>query len=187
MHETSLKFKESIQTNPCSTCDAPCCRIVMIPIKIPVNLMDLDYVRYLLNFSNLEVAVTKTGTWALLLHEQCNLFDANSSLCKTHGTADQPLTCKYYNPHQCWYQTNFSSTEPNDIYILNQQTFNHWIQLVNLGEGGNVISAPSFEESVQALAEVRGQDPHLHRSEVIGQPTRMTEVTKTCSDTPADG
>ena len=148
-----LTFKECNNSNPCLKCVAPCCQVIMIPHRIPATLMDLDFVRYLLNFPRIEVAVSKRGDWLILIREVCGHFDQESHLCKVHGTSEQPLTCQYYNPYQCWYRPNLSVDNPRDIYVLKRETFDYWLQRVRFNENGEVISAPDFEESREILKE----------------------------------
>ncbi len=148
-----LTFKDCSNGNPCLNCTAPCCRVIMIPHKTPATFMDLDFIRYLLNFPRIEVAVSKSGEWLILIREVCRQFDQDSHSCKVHATNEQPFTCQYYNPYQCWYKPNLAFTSPRDICILKRETFEYWTQWVRLNEISEVISAPDFEESRKLLQE----------------------------------
>src|SRR5690348_12621632 len=116
MNLIKLTVKEYNYSNPCLKCNSPCCQVITIPHKVPVTLMDLDFIRYLVNFPRIEVAVSRSGDWLILIRDVCQHFDRESYLCKVHGTNEQPLTCQYYNPFQCWYKRNFTTANPHDLY-----------------------------------------------------------------------
>ena len=173
MTDSGLTFQEHNERNPCVGCSAPCCQVISIPYKVPATFMDFDYVRYLLNFPRLEIAVARAGEWSILLREICSHFDQQARACQVHGTAEQPMTCRYYNPHQCWYKPNLASAEPQSIYILTRETFPHWLQQVRFAEQGEVISIPDFEASRQLLRDIKEAQP-VSGAEVVPMPGHST-------------
>lgn len=125
----------------------------MVQLQTPTKLMDFDYFRYLLNFPRLQVAISRSGSWLLIIRETCEHFDPDTSQCKVHNTSEQPITCQYYNPYQCWYRPNFAAAEPRDLCILTRETFPLWMRHVTFSESGALISAPDFEDSRRLLRQ----------------------------------
>jgi hypothetical protein len=113
--------------------------------------MEMDYIRYILNFPEVNVTVSKNGDWGILLDKICIHFNEENLNCKIHGTPSQPKTCSYFNPFQCNYRLNLEESEPQNIYILDREKFEHWIQYVKFDENGKIIDGPSFEKSVEIL------------------------------------
>jgi len=113
--------------------------------------MELDYIKYLLNFSRIEMAVSTAGDWSILVRDECRHFDRENHLCRVHGTSEKPVTCQAYNQYQCWYRPNFASLHPRDIYVLTQDTFELWSRRISVDENGDIVSWPDFEESKEIL------------------------------------
>ncbi len=154
MSDNQLNFAEFRQSNPCFGCPAPCCRMQLIPCNTPTNFMDLDYVRYMLLFQDTEVIVRQNGTWSLIKWEQCSAFDDGKCLCKLHNTPQKPHICEMYNAYDCWYKKNFVLTDSKEIYRLNLERFDLWIQEIQFAENGNIISAPDFNQSLDILLNI---------------------------------
>ena len=148
-----LTFTQYLEQNLCHSCQAPCCQIILIPTSVPATFMEIDHIRYRLNFSRLEMAVSKTGDWFILVHDTCGYFDKEAKMCAVHGSDKQPLTCKHYNPHHCWYWLNLESAEAPDIYILNRASFEYWVDWLKFNKNGEIVAAPNFKESQEILDE----------------------------------
>jgi hypothetical protein len=50
-------FTSAVEPGPCHGCEAHCCRTLAIPFPTPRTFMDFDYVRFMLNFDRVGVAV----------------------------------------------------------------------------------------------------------------------------------
>jgi len=150
-------FEEFNENYPCEECSAPCCRYLIIPHKSPSTWMDLDFIRYMLNFPDINVTVSKAGEWGILIHQDCLNFDEKDQKCKVHNTSTQPKTCSYFNPYQCNYRLNLDAKEPNSIYILDREKFMHWVKYVKFSENGVIVDGPSFEKSKEILKKFEQQ------------------------------
>jgi hypothetical protein len=148
-----LSFDERIAQSPCSVCSAPCCRVVMLPHATPATLMDIDYVRYMVNFPSIELVVTKNGEWKVVVYDTCRHFDRSKHRCGVHGTAEQPLTCQYYNEFRCSYKSLLNAPDPAEAYFLNSENFAVWAQELEFNDNGEIVAAPSFERAKQLLVQ----------------------------------
>jgi len=168
-----LSFAELNEGNPCVGCPAPCCRIQLFPLDVPRTFSDLDYIRYMLLFPGTEFVVSTTGEWSMLKWADCRELELGSCTCKVHGTPAQPRICVQYNAYNCWYQRNFVTTQPLDLYRLDRHRFEVWIKSLGFDADRRIVSAPTFEESVAILAEVPIEpalalDPRLTKGEPAG-------------------
>jgi hypothetical protein len=118
--------------------------------------MDIDFVRYLLNFPTINVAVSKNGDWSILIKQDCIYFDDPNKECKIHNKPEQPKTCAYFIPYQCNYKLNLDKS-PSTIYILGRETFDTWVQAIKFDDNGQLIAAPSFEQSEKILANINSK------------------------------
>jgi hypothetical protein len=151
MKNARFSFDEYKDKNPCGGCSSPCCKNLLIVHKVPVTWMDLDYIRYLLNFPKIQVTISKKGEWGILIDMSCNHFDQKSENCKVHGTSEQPRTCVYYNPYQCLYKKKLLDKDLMTIYKLDRERFEHWVQFIKFDDNGSIVDAPSFEKSLEIL------------------------------------
>src|SRR6266540_7447207 len=184
---TAAKFEEFLTNNPCSGCQAPCCQLVMIPYRPPVTFMDIDYIKYLLNFPAIDLAVAKTGDWSILIRDTCQHFDRETHLCNVHGTDEKPLTCRNYNQYQCWYKPNFSLLQPRDIYIINKENFADWLELISFDENGEITSAPDFEQATALFSSAKASaraEPQA--SQIVPSPLIFFEDEGSSGKTGAD-
>lgn len=149
---TALSFAEVGQHNPCAGCPAPCCRMQLVPYKVPRTAFDIDHVRYMLLFPSTELIVGPAGDWFVLKWEDCRKLDAEACLCTVHGTPEQPRICVTYNAFDCWYRRNFVTDSPPELYRLNLERFERWVQGLLFDEQGAIVEAPCFEEA-QALVK----------------------------------
>lgn len=149
-----LTFSQFNQENPCLGCPAPCCRMQLIPYRVPQTFMDMDHVRYMLLFPNTEMVVTLAGDWFVLKWEQCREFEAGTCTCKIHESVTQPRICFAYNAYNCWYKRNFVTEEPAELYRLNLARFDAWVGQILFDETGKIVSAPCFEDSSEFMKQI---------------------------------
>lgn len=154
MTNNTFSFAEFSQSNPCFGCPAPCCRMQLIPCKIPASFKDLDYVRYMLLFPDTEAIVKQDGGWGLIKWVQCGAFDDQKFLCTLHNTPEKPQICSTYDAHNCWYKKSFVLTDSQELYRLNSARFEVWIKEIQFAENGNIISAPDFNRSLELLKDI---------------------------------
>lgn len=142
------------QSNPCAGCPAPCCQMQLVPYRTPKTFMEVDHVRYLLLFPGTEMAVTTNGDWFYLRWVQCQEFDSEGCLCKVHHTPQQPRICFTYNAYDCWYKRNFVTDAPPNLYRLNLERFNVWVNEILFDEAGQIAQAPPFEDAQAIVKEI---------------------------------
>jgi Fe-S-cluster containining protein len=139
-------FPGAAADNPCEGCSAPCCQVVLTTHKTPASFMDLDYLRYLCGFPDIELIVDEAGEWRVASWKRCG-FLTDDALCGVHGTARKPKTCVFFNPHGCWYRRNFHEKgEAPDIARLNAAAFEAMLAQVVIDDAGNIESVPSWQE-----------------------------------------
>lgn len=89
--------------NLCEYCNAKCCRYFALPIDMPENYQEFDFVRWYLLHEKAAVFV-EDKTWYLVVHTKCkNLQDDNR--CGIYET--RPQICKEYSTKKCEFDDNF--------------------------------------------------------------------------------
>lgn len=154
MTDTLFSFADYNESNPCFGCPAPCCRMQLIPCKIPASFTDLDYVRYMLLFPDTEVIVNQNGGWGMIKWVHCRAFDEKNFKCKLHNTPEKPQICRLYDAHNCWYKKNFVQITSPQLYRLNLERFEVWIKEVKFDGNGNIVSAPDFTRSLDMVKAI---------------------------------
>lgn len=147
METTSKTFFQIAESNPCTGCSAPCCRMLLIPHPTPVNYMDLDYILYMLGFPNIEIVLSQSGQWQVLVNQVCTMLDQETKLCTVHGTPRKPKTCTFFNPYRCWYKRNFSTDQQStELVRLNRSTMETIMSLVRFDDQETIIQIPTWEK-----------------------------------------
>lgn len=154
MFASELSFSDYGQRNPCYSCPAPCCRLQLIPYGAPTTFMHLDFIRYMLLFPNTEVIVSRNGNWNIVKWEDCREFDITTQKCKLHNSPIKPRTCAMYNPYNCWYKKIFVLQGSEEVYRINIERFNIWINEIRFDEDGQIVEAPDFERSLEVLKNI---------------------------------
>lgn len=169
-------YYEIVEINPCEGCPAPCCKMLLTPQQLPQTIRDIDHMRYSILFENSEIALSSGGDWSLIKWQNCTLLEQKKCTCSVHGTSKQPLICKDFSPHQCWYKRNFVKGESqSDIYRLNRQRFEIWIEEIAFDELGVITSFPDFEQirkkldniPIEPVFEMNSQ--YVKSTQVIGE------------------
>ena len=139
-------FLEITEENVCANCSAPCCRVLLVPHQTPVNFMDLDLIRYMVGFNNVQMILKNDGSWRLLMDQTCRLLDQKTNLCTVHGTPRQPKTCVFFNPHECWYRTNFEKNDRTPNFIrIDMDKLEALLPHIRFDEHGNILEIPTWE------------------------------------------
>ena len=144
--QNGLGFEQFKLANPCQSCEAPCCKMLLIPYQTPNTFMDLDYVKYMLGFPGINMILYQNGTWQVQVEQNCRHLNTEDNTCKIHNTPHKPKTCVFFNPYNCFYKRNFSEEHPRNIIIINARSFDILINQIEFDKLGNIISIPSQEE-----------------------------------------
>jgi hypothetical protein len=107
--------------------------------------MDLDSIRYMINFQNVEFVLNLDGTWQLVIDRPCRLLDLHTIRCTVHNTPSMPKTCKYFNPYHCWYKRNFTTDDPPDLIRFTAKAFDMILSQVRFDENQAIVELPDWE------------------------------------------
>src|SRR5262249_40380593 len=146
-----LTTQEAIDP-PCLACaETPCCTWLPLQTFELHGLMDVDYVRYLLNFESVNVGVAASGTWSAYLFRDCRNLDENHA-CRVHGTDLQPSVCKHYNPYSCWYRKSVVPEVGEDFATVDRGRFAVFEEGLLFDERRMLVQKPSWDELVERFA-----------------------------------
>jgi len=151
-------FLEMAQENPCTSCIAPCCRVLLIPHKPPATFLEMDYIRYMVGFKNVEMIVSSDGQWQVCVKEICQLLDEETNLCTVHNTPRQPKVCVNYNPYHCWYQRNLTTDNPPEIIRLDMEAMEVILPHVLFDTDGNIKEVPNWEKMQELVMRSRSRE-----------------------------
>lgn len=143
--QNERNFEQLKLANPCHNCEAPCCKMLLIPYPTPNTFMDLDYVKYMLGFPGINMILYKNGTWQVQVEQNCRHLNLENNLCDLHGTPHKPKTCSFFNPYNCFYKHNFIGDNPRSIIKIDANSFEILINQIQFDELGKIISIPAQE------------------------------------------
>jgi Fe-S-cluster containining protein len=87
----------------CTYCPAKCCRYFALPIDMPKQWEDFEYIRWFLFHERAAIFIDE-GDWYLLVYTKCkHLRDDN--LCGIYDT--RPQICREYSTHNCEYEDDW--------------------------------------------------------------------------------
>lgn len=175
-------FKQISQMNPCTGCPAPCCRVQVVPYRIPATYTEIDFIYYMLQFPRTEMVVTLTGDtvgWSIVKWEDCGAFEASTFTCKLHHMPEKPRMCRAYDAYNCWYKRCFVVERSPEVNRLDMARFKAWVNEIQFADDGKIISAPDFERSVEILNDMP-IEPHFQMltSEALASDPRTTDASQ---------
>ncbi len=144
--QVSLSYEEAI-TSPCQGCHALCCCYLPLQVLPARNLMEIDYIRYLLDFPCLVAGFSMGGQWSIYYVMPCRYLDLDNRRCKVHGTSEQPKTCVAYNEHDCWYYRAIRG-EAIGFLHFDRHRFEQLLPLITFDRDRNITSVPSWDQMV---------------------------------------
>jgi hypothetical protein len=149
-----LSFAEAV-TSPCASCgDTPCCTYLPLRTFEVKTLMDLDYIRFLLNFDGIVIGLTSSGTWSAYLHRDCRFLEPDTHACTVHSTAQQPSVCRHYNPYTCWYRPAMDPVVSPDFVFVDRPRLEVLLPLVVFDVRRTIESTPSWATLQEAFASM---------------------------------
>ena len=90
--------------NLCEYCTAKCCHYFALPIDIPKELKDFEYIRWYLLHDRASVFV-EDGDWYLLVHTTCKHLQEDHR-CGIYDT--RPQICRDYSTDECEYEDQWT-------------------------------------------------------------------------------
>lgn len=138
-------YEEYSRADYCSDCDAPCCRMLLIPYVAPTTFMEMDYIKYMLGFPGINLIFHRDGTWQIQVEQTCRHLESEKSTCALHDTPLKPKTCCYYNPFNCYYKRNYSRSRPQDLVRIDHEIFDALIAETEFDGEGNIVAIPPLD------------------------------------------
>lgn len=149
-----LTFDALAAKQGCEGCSAACCRMLTFPHRCPQTFLDVDYIRYMLGFPNIEILIDSDGEWSVSVLQTCRHLNTASNRCSVHGTPRKPHICTSFAADQCWYHRNFVSERPPELVRLDGERFEAVLSLLQFDDLGRIVQAPNWEK----LREIAGSD-----------------------------
>ena len=143
---STKNFEELAQAKPCAGCAAHCCRMLLIPHPTPMNFLDLDYIRYMVAFQNVDMLLDSAGHWQVRLRQTCSLLDPVSKLCTVHDTPRQPKICVNFPATQCWYRRNFEPARPEEVITIDMRAMELLLESVGFDDAGQIVEIPAWSK-----------------------------------------
>lgn len=129
--------------DPCTGCDAPCCKTLLFPHPVSTTAADLDYLRFCLGFPGLELGVSD-GAWSLVVKTTCRHLADNR--CSIFGRPERPMLCTYFDASHCAYRTQFGTPRPEGFVHLRLEELDALTSAVALDDTGRIVELPSAEQ-----------------------------------------
>jgi hypothetical protein len=148
----SLSFAQALES-PCRDCIGLCCCYLPLQVVPARNLMEVDYIRYLLAFPRLQAGFGVDGQWSIYYTMPCRHFDAGTHHCRVHGTPAQPRTCVAYNEHDCWYQRAISPASKGFL-LFDRRRFEELLGRMTFDKERSIASVPSWDEMVSLCDQI---------------------------------
>lgn len=131
------KTLTEMKNNPCLGCEAPCCRSLFFPHPIPSSFMQLDYVRFTLNFPGVEYIVNPNSWW-LVVSTTCDFFNQEELKCELFGKPERPLPCVHLNQWDCGQYKQIISDQTT-MLRLTHENFDSFTENFKFDEFGIVM------------------------------------------------
>ena len=149
--------------DPCTGCDAFCCKYLVFPQAAPTTRVNLDYLKFVLGFPGIQIGVSD-GDWFVIVRTRCRHLVENR--CSIYGKPERPQICTFYDAHGCQYVAQFGIPRPNNFMRIELEQFSYLVELIGFDRHGAITYMPNTEELrrhieyqwCQAIsAEVAGQ------------------------------
>lgn len=129
--KTHLDLRES-----CGDCGAYCCRNLLFSQGIPETYRSLDFLRYALGFTGLELGISD-ARWYLIVHTHCRHL--KEMKCSIYDTGERPLYCRYYDEMRCSYRACLERTGPDRFIRVGREEFVGLMDTFKFDQNGNLI------------------------------------------------
>ena len=136
--------------NPCDGCAAPCCRHVVYPFQEPLTWSRFDYIRYILQFPVISMALTPAG-WQLILERDCTFLDTAVNRCTLYGFPDRPRFCSFTNEYDCTKRKTFNRPPDSSFIRFNHGTFSQLMEMVEFNDDSELTRFPSAVDILERI------------------------------------
>ncbi|MEQ0563478.1 hypothetical protein ABJI51_30745 [Amycolatopsis sp. NEAU-NG30] len=181
----SLAYRDA-RVSPCAACEAaPCCQYLPLTTFAMATLSDVDYARYLLNFDNIELGVTREGAWSVYYRQACRFLDADTLGCRLHGTPDKPHVCVQYNPFSCFYRTAFSPGGAEGYLRVDRRRLDVIVEALTFDADRRVVAAPTVESLAEAFEALPIESAVVPPRPAEPAPVQPGDLADPCVSCPA--
>jgi hypothetical protein len=130
----------------CTGCVAPCCSAVTLHEMRLRTFREVDYLRYVLGFERIELGWDIEGVVEINYRALCSSFDEKTAKCTVHGTDEQPLQCRDYDPEECEYREQYLGQEMPKTIRISRARFPYVQALFKYDSKGNIVHCPDSDE-----------------------------------------
>jgi hypothetical protein len=128
--------------DPCSSCQALCCKTLVFPFVVPPSAVNLDYLKFCLGFPGIELGIDDSA-WSIIVRTSCRHLQDNR--CSVYGKPERPLLCKYYDALRCSYKTQFGTRRPAGFLRVNFNQLDWLIECFQFDQNGAIVQIPPVE------------------------------------------
>jgi len=147
-----LSFDDPLVVSPCEGCAAFCCTTLAFPMPTPASAAGLDYVRFVLGFPDVTVAV-EDEQWSVVVATTCRHLDGNR--CGVFGLDERPLRCRTYNEWTCSYKRNLGANPPGSFARIDLARFGALAGIYQFDANGDALHLPPGAEIAAHLRAVQ--------------------------------
>jgi Fe-S-cluster containining protein len=111
-------------TNRCQSCDAQCCRHIVLEIDEPTSKHDFENIRWYLCHQGTQV-YKEDGKWYLQIHTRCRYL-GQDRLCGNYE--NRPAICRSYQTDNCEksesefeYEVHLKSDADLEAYLASRK------------------------------------------------------------------
>lgn len=157
-----LNYREAIES-PCSKCgDSPCCCLFHMRDMRTKTLLELDTIKYYLNFYSIEILLSPGFNWSVYYSRPCRFLDLKTAECRIHNLPhQQPSVCIHYNPYHCFYktvQTAKSGFSPDMIWI-NRERFDFLLSRTQFDDDRQIVGIENEGQTYRELYQIAYYPP----------------------------
>jgi len=140
-HNPSAKTMSELMQDPCMGCEAPCCRYLYFPLPVPTTFMQVDYIKFSLNFPGTECVVSPLSWW-LVLRADCESFGLETKQCTLYGKPERPLRCAHLNQWDCGQYKRLLHAD-SGLHRMDWQGFAELVEQIRFDDSGQIVQLPS--------------------------------------------
>ena len=145
-------YGDSEVSDPCTSCDAWCCRVLEFDRGLPENASEMDSLWYALGFPSVELRVGPSS-WAIVVHTTCRHLEG--SRCAAYGSDERPLRCGYYDALNCDYRPHYGVAQPPWSVRVSREQFGLLADSLVFDNLGAVLAIPPIELLRDRLGSAR--------------------------------
>ncbi len=171
-HTAARLGVDAARRDPCAGCSASCCTYLPLHDFQITRYEELDYARYLSNFERIELAMLSGGSWRVHYRASCHHLDTASRRCTVHGTPQQPMICKRFSAHSCFYKRLFESPSTVEYIRMDAARLELWASMLVFDGHRDIVGVPDvalFQQLMPPLSPPPEADPAIPPAPLLAQ------------------